>query len=182
MPIRTESGIKLTYEDYCLIPEDGRRHEIIDGEHFVSAAPVPYHQTLSRRIQFQLYTQVEEQGLGEIYDAPIDVEMSRTDIVQPDLAVILNRSKHLVTRVRIQGAPDLVVEILSESTSRLDRGKKKERYARAGVPEYWVVDGGARIVQQFVLAEQEYELAGEHGERVSFLALPGVCVDLTKVW
>ena len=173
---------KLTYNDYLGFPQDGKRHEIIDGEHFVTPAPDTYHQTVSRRIQFQLYRQIEETGLGEVYNAPTDLQFSDTDVVQPDLIVVRAAKKRIITPKKIRGTPDLVVEILSESTGAVDRGLKKELYQKAGVPEYWVVDVEDHKVEQYALEKGVYALVGKHAEAVSFQQVPGVVVDLSKVW
>jgi Uma2 family endonuclease len=173
---------KLTYAEYERIPEDGKRHEILDGEHHVNPAPGTYHQTVSRRIQFQLYEQIELTGRGQVFNAPIDVELSRHDIVQPDLAVVLEERRAIITPTRIEGAPDLIVEILSPSTSQIDRVLKKELYRRAGVPEYWVVDPEGRTVEQYSRVGERYELAGTHASAIASLHVPRARVDLVKVW
>jgi Uma2 family endonuclease len=87
---------RLGYPEYACFPEDGRRHEVIDGEHIVNPAPDMYHQRLSRRIQFQLYTQIELRGLGEVLNAPADLQLSEWDIVQPDLMVVLNHKRAII--------------------------------------------------------------------------------------
>jgi len=96
--------------------------------------------------------------------------------------VVLTANSRLFTRTRIKGTPDLVIEILSHSTRARDRGAKKQRYRLGGVPEYWIVDGADRIVEQFVLEGEGYRLLGRHHDEITFRGLPGVRVDLTKVW
>jgi hypothetical protein len=96
------TGVKLTYREYRCFPQDGRRHEIIDGEHKVNPASETYHQkTLSRRIQFQLYVQIEQAGLGVVFNAPTDLELSETDIVQPDLIVVSEARKTIITPTEV---------------------------------------------------------------------------------
>jgi Uma2 family endonuclease len=182
MDLRTESGVKLTWKDFVRFPDDGRRHEILDGKHVVSPAPILHHQAVSGRIQFQLWGQIVERGLGEVFNAPFGVELALHDVVQPDLAVVLEENRGILARTKVKGTPDLVIEILSPSTRRRDRGLKKERYRRAGVPEYWVIDGVQQVVEQFVLEGEEYRLLGSHHDAVEFRGLPGVRVDLKKVW
>ena len=113
----TEKNLKprWDYAAYAAIASDGKRHEIIDGEHFVNPAPNLYHQEVSRHIQFQLYTQIELAGLGKVINAPVDLQLSDHDIVQPDLVVVTHSRKHIMTPTKIRGVPDLVVEILSPS-------------------------------------------------------------------
>jgi Uma2 family endonuclease len=173
---------KLGYREYRGFPADGRRHEVIDGEHVVNPAPDTYHQTLSRRIQFQLYTQIEQSGLGVVFNAPTDLQLSDSDIVQPDLIVILREKRTIVTPTKIKGAPDLIVEILSPSSAHLDRVLKKELYRKSAVPEYWLVDPEEHVVEQYVLRDEQYELLGRHSEQVTVQGLGEVRVSLAEVW
>jgi Uma2 family endonuclease len=131
---------KLTYEDYLLIPEDGKRHEIIDGEHYVSAAPFVRHQRVVHRLDVRLGSYVEAHPVGEILPAPTDVVLSPHDVVEPDLIFISNERSSIVEEKNIQGAPDLVIEIHSTSSRRIDRGAKRRAYERWGVLEYWMLD------------------------------------------
>lgn len=131
---------KLTYEDYLLFPEDGNRHEILDGEHYVTAAPYPRHQSVVVELTSWIAPFVRQRRLGRLYVAPIDVLLDTHDIVQPDLLFISNASMKILTEKNVQGAPDLVVEVLSDSTRKRDEGIKLERYELLGVQEYWVVD------------------------------------------
>ncbi len=182
MSPETNLSGKLGYREYVCFPEDGRRHEIIAGEHVVNPAPNTYHQTLSRRIQFQLYSQIELRGLGQVYNAPTDLQLSESDIVQPDLILVLTHARSIITPKKIQGTPDLVVEILSESSVDNDRVVKKELYRRSGVPEYWVVDPDDHTVEQYVLSGDVYELIGAHTKALTPQVLAGVRVDLSEVW
>lgn len=128
------------YEAYADLPADGQRYEIMDGELFVSPAPYTRHQTLSRRIQFKLYLLYEESGRGQIFNALCDVILATKTVVQPDLALVLKDSVAQISQRGIEGPPDLVVEILSPSTARVDLRIKRMIYAQHGVREYWVVD------------------------------------------
>ncbi|HEY3567854.1 MAG TPA: Uma2 family endonuclease [Thermoanaerobaculia bacterium] len=131
---------KLTYEDYLLIPEDGKRHEIIDGEHYVSAAPFIRHQRVVHRLDVRLGNYIETHPVGEILTAPTEVVLSPHDVVQPDLLFISNERSSFVKEKNIQGAPDLVIEIHSGSSRHIDKGPKHRAYARWGVREYWMLD------------------------------------------
>lgn len=119
-----KSPTKLTYNEYVLFPDDGNRHEIIDGRHYKNASPVPRHQAISRHIQFQLYQQVELTKLGQVIDSPIDLQLSDVDVVQPDLVVVLAENR-IITQTRIRGVPNLVIEILSPSNRKHDTELKK---------------------------------------------------------
>ncbi len=173
---------KLGYEQYVQFPSDGRRHEIIDGEHLVNPAPSPYHQLVCGRLYRQLCSQIEDQGLGQVFFAPVDVQLSLHDIVQPDLVVVLNARKHIITPRKIKGPPDLIVEVTSESTAQLDRGLKKDLYQRAGVPEYWLVDLDEHELWQYVLSAEGYQVQGPWPQQVQAQQVPQLRVDLTGVW
>ncbi len=182
MSAESKTDRKLGYADYACFPDDGRRHEIIGGEHFVNPAPSTCHQTVSRRIHFQLYSQIELNGHGQVFNAPTDVLLSAHDIVQPDLVVVLSRNEQKITRLNIQGTPDFLVEILSPATETADRLLKRELYRRAGLAEYWIVDPEGRRLEQLWLDEGNYQVLGSHSERVEARVLGHVVVDLQQVW
>jgi len=138
---------KLTYEDYLLIPEDGQRHEILDGEHYVTAAPFLRHQRISIRLSSRLFFFVDQHGLGEVLTAPADVILSLNDVVQPDILFISKKRARIAEEKNVQGAPDLVIEIFSKSTKTRDEGIKLERYELLGVTEYWTVDPETRTAR-----------------------------------
>ena len=181
MSTSTKIAGKLGYADYVRIPNDGLRHEIIDGDHFMNPAPGTYHQTVSKRLQHQLYTQIELNGLGLLFDAPVDVQLSPHDIVQPDLVVVLKDRPNIISPTKIKGVPDLIVEIISPSSADYDRKLKRERYEKAGVPEYWIVDPGEQTLEQLVLRDGVYQLQlASHEVRPA--ALGGVTIRLRDVW
>ena len=181
MATKTTDCRKLTYEDYTQIPEDGCQHEIIDGVHYLNPAPNTYHQAVSRRLQFLLYAQIELTKRGVVINAPYDVQLFPHDILQPDLVVVLNDRQHIVTPTRIQGTPDLVVEILSPSTESRDRKLKRARYQAASVPEYWIVDPFEQQVEQLVLREGVYEPQSP-SDVLQLTIIEDVTVRLDEVW
>lgn len=178
-----KSPAKLTYNEYVLFPDDGNRHEIIDGRHFMNAAPVPRHQAISRHIQFQLYQQIELTKLGQVIDAPIDLQLSEVDVVQPDLVVVLAANR-IITQTRIRGVPDLVIEILSPSNRKYDTELKKQLYEQFAVPEYWIVDPDECVVVRYRLNETgRFGQSTEFKDAITFEGVPGgAVVDLTRVW
>lgn len=190
MSVVIDGITKLTYSDYVQLPEDGRRHEIIDGEHYVSPSPSSAHQDTSRHIQYQLYQPIEEAGLGKVYNAPMDLQLSDTDVVQPDLMVILREHYHIISPSRIIGAPDLIVEIKSPATAERDRGVKRSLYQQHGVPEYWIVDLDSHTVERYVLEGGSYRLESTNREHITYTVEPSesrpervdATVDLRKVW
>ena len=183
MSVIVDGKVKLTYQEYRHFPDDGLRHELIDGEHFVSPAPGTNHQSVSRHIQYQLYEQLELTGRAEVYNAPTDVELSEVDIVQPDIMVVSKERRHIISPSRIIGAPELVVEILSPSTGARDRELKRGLYERRGVVLYWLVDPEGQAVTVYELSDGVYREKGVHHDTVR-LELPGLEaeVDLSRVW
>lgn len=186
MSAYVDHTLKFTYEDLKQIPEDDPlRHEIYDGVHVASPSPATRHQRVSKRMQHQLYTQIELTGRGEIFYSPMDVELGRYDVVEPDLFVVLRASHRIIEESHIRGVPDLVVEILSPSTTKRDRGIKRERYEAAKVPEYWIVDPDERCVEVYrydhsVGAFGRPEL---FAETLTYRAGDqDVAVDLTRLW
>ncbi len=182
MTHETQPSLKYSYREYACFPNDGFRHEIIDGEHYMSPAPSTNHQRVSRKIQFQLYDQIELKKLGEVFNAPTDVELAMHDIVQPDLVVVLESQTHIITPKKIKGIPNLVIEILSESNPQHDLILKFEMYQRSGVPEYWIVDPDEQTVQQYFFVDGRYIDAGKYHDRIASKTIVGVAVDLTDVW
>ena len=149
-----------TYDDYAAIPDDGRRYEIIDGVLYMTPAPQFDHQQSSMRFSVHLYPHLEGAGIGYVVAAPFDVQLPSGAVVQPDIVVVLAEHAQIITRTRILGTPDLVVEISSPSTAGHDRRRKQDTYARAGVPEYWIADPRARTIEVLMLENGEYRSAG----------------------
>lgn len=177
----SQNSLKLNYEHYVLIPDDGKRHEIIEGEHFVNPAPNLYHQTLSRRIQFQLYTQIELTGQGTVFDAPVDVQLNEYNIVQPDLVVVLSENSSILTKPKIDGMPDLMIEILSPSNTKHDRETKMQLYLKSKISEYWIVDPEQKVIEQYIYEDNQYHLQ-EPCEDIVLTILKGVSVDVRQLW
>ena len=177
---------KLTYEDFARIPEDGQRHEILDGVHVVSPAPGRRHQRVSSRLSARLETFVEKKGLGEVYPAPFDVRLSEHDVLEPDLLFISSGRIEILTEDHVLGAPDLAIEILSPSSRRRDLGKKLARYEKLGVLEYWVLDPIEDTVLIFRREDESFlppiHLAAEQGDRLSTPLHPGLESSLREVF
>jgi len=182
MSQETAPKTKLGYAEYVCYPDDGNRHEIIGGDHYMNPAPTTYHQAVSMRLSFLLFGLVEAPGLGRVLCAPTDVQLTDHDIVQPDLLVITEEHSQIITPVKIKGVPDLVVEILSPNTRENDLTLKKELYQKTGVKEYWIVDPDDQTLQQLVLNSGKYEERSKNSEQVALSFLADVVVDLKKVW
>jgi Uma2 family endonuclease len=169
------------YEAYASIPYDGKRHEILEGRHYVSPVPSLYHQAISRHIQFQLYTQIELPELGVVISAPVDVQLGQWNIVQPDLVIITRKRRHIMTPTKVKGIPELLVEILSPSNPGHDLDKKRRVYEQMGVPEYWIVFPEEHQVLQLVIRDGKYT-ENTVTDAIKMTDEPFATVDLTKVW
>ena len=142
----TQPAVKFTYEDYLATPADVR-YELLDGDLLMVPAPNLKHQRVQGNLYYHLRRFISEREPGELLPAPCDVVLSDTDVVQPDLLFVSREREHLLSGgENVQGAPDLVIEILSPATAERDRGYKHELYGRHGVAEYWLVDPMAETV------------------------------------
>ena len=177
------SRIKFTYEDYRHTSED-KRYELLDGELIMAPAPRTAHQRTSRKIGNPLDTFVTENNLGEVFNAPCDVVLSNTDVVQPDLLFVSKERSHIINEDNIRGAPDLVIEVLSPSTAQRDRTLKRTLYALHSVPEYWQADTDAKIAMVLTLDNGEYKVAGIYGEGQMLVSplLQGFTLEIDKIF
>ena len=139
---------RYTYADYAQLPE-GAPYELIHGDLLMSPSPSAYHQRILRRLVRTLDNAVSEAHLGEVLFAPMDVFLSDENTVQPDLMYIAQDRRGIIGEQKIEGAPDLIVEILSPSTAYRDLTTKKRLYEQHGVKEYWIVDPEQKTVEVF---------------------------------
>lgn len=154
----------VTYDDYRHLPDDGKQYQIIEGELYMTPAPTTEHQRISINLSSILHGYVSEHQLGKVFHAPVDVVLSMTDVVQPDILFVAKERQNIITRKNIVSAPDLVIKILSESTVPIDRKRKKELYLRHGVKEYWIVNPETRAVEQLILRKNKYEYSTHSGQ------------------
>ena len=146
----------FTYDDYLTLSNDGKRHEILDGELVMTPAPSPEHQEILLNLIELLRGFVRAESRGKVFCAPTDVVLSMTDVVQPDIVFVSKERLNIITRKNVVAAPDIVVEIVSEATEKLDRVTKKELYERFGVKEYWIVDPEKQTIEVYELRGREY--------------------------
>jgi Uma2 family endonuclease len=136
-----------TYSDLVALPDDQLRHELIDGEHFVTPSPNLAHQLVLGTLFIALSRHVARHRTGEVLVAPFDVKLSAWTVLVPDLLYFAaGRFEQAVNQKRATAAPDLVVEILSPGTRRRDLGRKRAVYERGGVQEYWLVDPASESI------------------------------------
>ena len=152
--------VRLTYEDYAALPDDGRRYELHEGELSVTPAPGLSHQDILGNLFVILRGHVNARRLGKVFVAPVDCIFENITIVQPDIVFIETARRSLMSERGIEGAPTLVVEVISPSTGAIDRRRKLQLYARYAVPFYWIVDPPARTIEAHAIAHGRYEEAG----------------------
>lgn len=174
---------KLTYEDYQKSSDDDR-FELLDGALMKSSTPNTAHQSVQAELGWRMAQSVREGRLGHLFFAPTDVVLSRTDVVQPDLLFISSDRVDIITPANIQGAPDLIVEIRSDSTAERDESFKRQLYADCGVEEYWLVDPEAATISILLLGENGYDEAATYtvGQTLTSPLLDGLLVHLDELF
>lgn len=173
----------LTYEDYRKTPP-GQRYELVEGVLRRVDAPSIPHQVISQRLEQLLLGQLQGQCKGRVLQAPVDVVLSQHDVVQPDLLFIASDRLEIITEANVQGAPDLIVEILSGSTELWDRRTKRGLYAKYGVREYWLVDQESQTVEVASLDGSELITAGifEVGTALESPLVPEIQVQVAALF
>lgn len=174
---------QATYEDYCKTPEGGK-YQLIGGEIIEMTSPTPYHQEILQNLNYYLSIFVRQNRLGKIYIAPTDVYFSKTETYQPDILFLLNENLSKLQEKKIEGAPDLVIEILSPSTGYYDVKYKKSVYEKFGVKEYWIVDPKDKTVEIYELSNDKFVLVSDltKSDTAKSKLLTGFEVELGKVF
>jgi Uma2 family endonuclease len=183
----TSPRVKLTYDDLLLFPDDGKRHELIDGEHYVTPSPNIRHQRISGNLYLALRSYLESNPIGEVFYAPLDVIFSNIDVVEPDLLYVSKgRAASVLAGQHVQGTPELVIEISSKGTRRRDETIKRRLYERTGVSEYWTVDPELEVVRvnrrEAAGFARPNELSCEVGDVLSTPLLPGLELRLGDIF
>jgi Uma2 family endonuclease len=175
--------VRHTLADYEALPE-GAPYQLIEGELVMSPAPTPYHQYILFELAARFRDHVRDRQIGKIYVAPLDVYLSEEDVFQPDILFISRDRAAIVKEKNVQGAPDLIVEVLPLSTSYYDLSAKKRTYEAAGVWEYWIVDPMAKRIEVYESREHRFELASEaaHSGMVRSKVMDGFSVDVAEVF
>ena len=168
MTIMKTTTHKMTYDEYCLLPNDGKQYEIFDGELVVTPSPHRQHQRISGILYRRLADYVEERSLGEVYYSPLDTVFTEYTVLQPDILFISRERVGEIAREKIEGAPDLVVEILSPSTFHKDLRRKMKVYSESGVSEYWIVDPEMKTIELYCQGKEGLELARRFSAEENF--------------
>lgn len=183
MPATASALRRATAADYLAL-EEGAPFQLIGGVLVHEPAPTPWHQRLLLKLMVRLQQVVESRSLGYVYPSPIDVRLDDGNVYQPDVLFISSERESIITDQRIEGAPDLVAEVLSPSTGYYDLTHKRRVYAEHGVREYWVIDP----LEQTVTVEQNDDgrfetLASVRNEgRVASVLLDGFVVDAAELF
>ncbi len=176
-----QTKIYMTAAEYFDLPETNRFEELLDGELIVSPPPIPKHQDIVGNIFFLLRQQVPD---GKVFIAPIALYLDERNIPEPDVVWVSASSRCQIAEKRLEGPPELIVEVLSPSTARRDRGDKFDLYEKHGIREYWLVDPEADYLEVYVLKENTFERQGLYGPEDSFesLVLGGQTVVLKNIF
>lgn len=173
----------LTYDDLCRLPPDGNRYELFDGEVHLAPSPNTRHQEILFRLALAFRNAIQDRS--RLFFSPLDVVFAPATALQPDLLLIREERRDILRDV-VRGAPDLVLEVLSPSTSEMDRGLKMEIYARYGVGEYWIVDGATSTLEIHRLDREAgaYRLAAtcRPGDFATTPLLPALSVDVRDIF
>jgi Uma2 family endonuclease len=179
-------GLKLTYDDFVLFPDDGKRHELIDGEHYVTASPNMRHQQISMNLTLMIGSWLEAHPQGRLFYAPFDVVFSKFDVVEPDVLYVSNERSNVLTAPNVQGAPDLLIEIGSPSTRQRDETIKRRLYERSNVVEYWIVDPDIEVVRVYRRSGDSFtrpsELSREADDVLTTDLMAGLELPLARIF
>src|SRR5438552_13301793 len=174
----------VTRNDYQEMPEGPPYFQVIEGELVMSPSANMFHQDIAGRIYAIILQFLEKKPLGEVFISPLDVFLSDVNVFQPDVVFVSNARRSILTEHGIEGAPDLVVEILSPGTARYDKGSKRKIYARTGVKELWIVDPELKSIQVYELTKNAETPAATHGADSAFKSplLPGLRIRVAAIF
>ncbi len=174
---------RITYNDYVMIADD-KRYEVFHGELRMVPAPSMDHQGISRDLGVLIWKFAKEKKLGTVFFAPVDVIFDDDEVYQPDIVFIKGERRNIIKKNAIHGVPDMVVEIISPSSTFYDTVEKKEVYRKYGVQEYWVVFPGEKGIEVLALEKQGYQEFSKARKRgvVKSKVLEELAIDLKEVF
>ena len=175
---------KMTYDQYCLLPEDGNQYELFDGELVMTPSPNTRHQRIVGQLHAELLAYVSKHSLGDVFVAPLDTIFDQYTVLQPDILFVSRERAPEVVKERIEGAPDLVVEVLSPSTFHKDLRRKMHVYSHFGVQEYWIVDPEEQTMELYHRVGEKLQLARRFGSQETFQSplLPGFKLEVRSIF
>lgn len=175
---------KLTSDYILSLGETNRRIELFDGEIVTSGIPDIKHQRIATRLGCSLYDYVRRNNLGYFLSNPVDVVLSNTTVLEPDVSFLSNERKFIDKGTHYEGAPDLVIEILSESTEKHDRTFKFQAYAQGGAKEYWIISPLKNEIEVYQNSETGFQLVKVFTlhERVSSPLFPELEMEVSRVF
>lgn len=188
MPVMSQPPKKLTAAEFLQWPDDGQRHELIDGVHYMTPSPNLSHQVISGRLHLAVGNFLSNHPeIGWVFMARLDVVMSEFDVVEPDLLFVARDQRAILTEANVQGPPALVVEILSPRTRRRDLGIKWKLYQENGVREYWLVDPKGMCVAVYRRVDDgtfplTSTLQATSVDQLSTPLLPGLTISLRELF
>jgi len=173
-----------TYEDYLNLPDNGKRYEIIDGELYMVPAPTTDHQSTVGNFFGTIWHFLQQNPIGKVYHAPTDVLLSDIDVLQPDVLFFSKQKLDILTRENIQGAPDLVIEVLSPGTEKRDRTIKLKQYEQFGVVEYWMANDENETVEVWRRRGKKlvFHTLLDKTQTLTTPLLPGLEIELEKIF
>ena len=176
--------VRFFADDIWDTPDDGNRYEVINGALYVTPPPNYGHQNAVGELYGRLWQHIRARNLGKIVTSPVGVVLDEGSGVQPDIVFVSTERLHIISERGIEGAPDLVVEVLSPSTRHRDRGVKLRRYAAAKVPHYWMLDPRSRSLEARQLGPDGYEPPTIHGPGSVFEPelFPGLTIPIDELW
>lgn len=180
----TTKAQPITRHDYALIPVGAPNYQLIDGDLVMAPSPSSFHQTILSKLDRVIGNFLDVHPIGRHFIAPLDVHLSDLNVFQPDLLFVRKANGSIIEEHGIEGAPDLVVEILSKTSEKYDLGPKRSVYARTGVEELWIIDPEKRTLSLYRLVEDAATPAATYraGQKFTSTLLPGLTIDLAAVF
>ncbi|AHF91663.1 hypothetical protein OPIT5_17015 [Opitutaceae bacterium TAV5] len=174
----------LTRHDYALIPVGSPNYQLIEGDFVMAPSPSSFHQDIAGNLYLLLRNYLHSNPDGKAFMAPIDVYLSDLNVYQPDVLFIRKENRSIIKKHGIEGAPDLVIEVLSKTSAKYDLGPKRAIYTRTGVEELWIVDPDRRILALYRLATDSETPAATYkaADTFSSTLLPGLTISLKEVF
>ncbi|MCL5055453.1 MAG: Uma2 family endonuclease [Firmicutes bacterium] len=181
---KVEEKNLFNYRDYFLLPDNGKRYQIIEGELFMTPPPGTFHQNSVTQLTGILVLYLNKHPIGKVFCSPIGVVLSDIHVVEPDLVYVSKEKKNLIKERGIFGSPDLTVEVLSKGNKKVDRITKFKLYAQFKIPYYWIVDPMGKTMEMYELGKKEYQLIAkkQENEIIKPSLFPGLEFSLKELW